>query len=305
MNVLHQLFGAMNSANLPIGGGGGLPSIYGIPIIDDIHRYFPDLLYNNNRFTSLPILMEYIRHQMTYHFNTYNRMYNEYWRNRAPDMSNSAPYRTPAFTHSAQAVPTTPIMQAMPREMQEAFDALLNPLGSNTTTRTATPILSGMNTYMDDELLLNGFSTPFRPTNNNEPPPLNRLPDAFQNIFSNLPGFGQGRPAVFMAARTYHMRPLNLDVPETDGLNPLDIERSTHIEQRIEGQCPICFDDYSGNDLRVINQCNHTFHIECIDRWFQNHNNCPMCRANVLAPPFDPNIIINNDETGYSADSGE
>ncbi len=292
MNVLHQLFGLLNASNSSTNVG----SIYGIPIIDDIHRYFPDLLYNNSRFTSLPVLMEYIRYQMSYHFNTYNRMYMEYWRNRAPDMSNSVPPH-PA-TNSAHAIPTTPIIQAMPREMQEALDALLNPLGSNATTRTATPILSGMNTYMDDEILLNGFSTPVRPTNNNEPPQINRLTSALHNIFPNLPGFGEGRPAVFMAARTYHMRPLNMDVPETAGLSPLDIERTTHIEQRAEGQCPICYDDYSGNDLRAINQCNHAFHIECIDRWFSNHNTCPMCRANVLAPPLDPNIVINNHQMG-------
>jgi hypothetical protein len=292
-NVLHQLFGALNHSATPIGP---IP-VYGVPIIDNIHNYFPDILYNNTRFTSLPALMEYLRNQMNHHFNIYNRMYMEYWRNNAPDMSNSV-----SPSRSAQAVPTTPNIQAMPREMQEALDALLNPLGSNISTRTATPVLHPMSTYMDDELLLNGFATPLQPTSNNAPPSINRLSTALNSIF---PGIGEGRPAVFMAARAYHIRPLNLNVPETDGLTPLDIQRSTHIAQRIEGQCPICYDDYSGNDLRIINTCNHAFHIECIDRWFQNHNTCPMCRANVLAPPLDHNILINNNQSEYSADIGE
>ena len=39
-------------------------ALYNDPLIDGIHRNFPDLLYNNTRFTSIQSLMEYITHEM-------------------------------------------------------------------------------------------------------------------------------------------------------------------------------------------------------------------------------------------------
>ena len=43
-------------------------------------------------------------------------------------------------------------------------------------------------------------------------------------------------------------------------------------------ECSICIDDYKiGNIIRQL-KCSHTFHQECIDKWFINNNICPNCR---------------------------
>ena len=42
--------------------------VYGIDLLDDLHNYFPALLYSNNRFTTLTQVFHYIRHQMNRHF---------------------------------------------------------------------------------------------------------------------------------------------------------------------------------------------------------------------------------------------
>ena len=43
-------------------------------------------------------------------------------------------------------------------------------------------------------------------------------------------------------------------------------------------ECSICIDDYKiGNIIRQL-KCTHTFHQECIDKWFINNNICPNCR---------------------------
>lgn len=40
--------------------------------------------------------------------------------------------------------------------------------------------------------------------------------------------------------------------------------------------CPICM---GGNESAVvITECNHIYHVDCIESWLEIINNCPMCR---------------------------
>jgi len=43
--------------------------------------------------------------------------------------------------------------------------------------------------------------------------------------------------------------------------------------------CPICLAEFvEGEKMRILPNCNHGFHVECIDKWFVSHSSCPMCR---------------------------
>lgn len=45
--------------------------------------------------------------------------------------------------------------------------------------------------------------------------------------------------------------------------------------------CVICQEDIKNNDIiREIN-CNHSFHINCIDNWFVENKKCPMCKYEI------------------------
>ena len=46
-------------------------TIYGVGLLDDIHNYFPAILYDNGRFQSLPSMMSYLRTQMNNRFNLF------------------------------------------------------------------------------------------------------------------------------------------------------------------------------------------------------------------------------------------
>ncbi|XP_074572345.1 E3 ubiquitin-protein ligase ATL23-like [Curcuma longa] len=49
--------------------------------------------------------------------------------------------------------------------------------------------------------------------------------------------------------------------------------------------CAVCLEEMEeGQAARVLPECRHAFHRECVDRWLAGHRECPLCRA-VLRPP--------------------
>ena len=60
------------------------------------------------------------------------------------------------------------------------------------------------------------------------------------------------------------------------------IERQNTILKRPyiiinENECSICLENISSN--QILLNCNHTFHKQCIDKWFLTNTNCPNCRT--------------------------
>ncbi|KAI3411619.1 uncharacterized protein J3R85_017799 [Psidium guajava] len=64
--------------------------------------------------------------------------------------------------------------------------------------------------------------------------------------------------------------------------------------------CAVCFSPLmEGDEVRVLRNCRHLYHRECLDRWVgcdpdhdrdrpddrSNHRTCPLCRAPLWAPP--------------------
>lgn len=52
-----------------------------------------------------------------------------------------------------------------------------------------------------------------------------------------------------------------------------------NVEPTEDMQCPVCLDAIT-TDAVKLNQCEHVFHRSCIERWFNNHTTCPVCRTN-------------------------
>ena len=47
--------------------------------------------------------------------------------------------------------------------------------------------------------------------------------------------------------------------------------------RHVEEACPICFDPITLNDKKIL-PCGHTFHTQCLLRWFVTGDSCPVCR---------------------------
>lgn len=86
----------------------------------------------------------------------------------------------------------------------------------------------------------------------------------------------------------------------------------TEGEENSSQECSVCLNEFQEEEkLRVIPNCSHLFHIDCIDIWLQNNANCPLCRTRVScyasfppdpvsAPSTSPdNAVVVRGETEY------
>ncbi|XP_061350700.1 E3 ubiquitin-protein ligase ATL42-like [Gastrolobium bilobum] len=54
-------------------------------------------------------------------------------------------------------------------------------------------------------------------------------------------------------------------------------------------ECIVCLSQFEDTEtLRLLPKCKHAFHMNCIDKWLENHSSCPLCRNSI-----DPEDIKN------------
>ncbi|KAL2467899.1 RING-H2 finger protein ATL8 [Forsythia ovata] len=61
---------------------------------------------------------------------------------------------------------------------------------------------------------------------------------------------------------------------------------SSSVAAAMTVDCAICLEKYAdGDEIRVLPQCGHGFHVPCIDAWLGSHSSCPSCRQILAVAP--------------------
>ncbi|KAJ8756110.1 hypothetical protein K2173_024657 [Erythroxylum novogranatense] len=82
--------------------------------------------------------------------------------------------------------------------------------------------------------------------------------------------------------------------PSVLGSLPMVILGSDEFKGGLD--CAICLSEVEqGEKARLLPQCNHGFHIDCIDMWFLSNSTCPLCRNSVAPLSPIPGFYNSND----------
>ncbi|KAI4327955.1 hypothetical protein L6164_020358 [Bauhinia variegata] len=103
---------------------------------------------------------------------------------------------------------------------------------------------------------------------------------------TGTPSTTESSVAHLIPAYKYHKK---LDVADEDGI------------------CAVCLGSFEdGEDLKILPECLHSFHVSCIDMWLYSHSNCPICRNNVThsleIPSHEPDFNSNESNRRQSLD---
>ncbi|KAG5619407.1 hypothetical protein H5410_019231 [Solanum commersonii] len=67
-------------------------------------------------------------------------------------------------------------------------------------------------------------------------------------------------------------------------------------------ECSVCLSEVcEGEKARLLPKCNHGFHVDCIDMWFQSHSTCPLCRNPVSEMSSTKSIIVESNSGAIRA----
>ncbi|KAK3206575.1 hypothetical protein Dsin_020621 [Dipteronia sinensis] len=63
-------------------------------------------------------------------------------------------------------------------------------------------------------------------------------------------------------------------------------------DNMVPTECSICLGVFEDEDkLKVLPDCNHGYHSDCLDKWLNSRSTCPLCRAS-LDVSLDEIVII-------------
>jgi len=214
-------------------------SIFHVGLLDDLHNYFPDILYNSERFRNVQDLLQYIRHQARTRCNPFEQGLREY--NNLPQnrVISPPPVQIPVVDIQTSNIPSIPAntSNVTPARIRTRIPAA--PL-----RRTA------------------GYTFAYPEYGNEDIIGINTIASLF-NLALN--------PTTMV------------DVPVVPTNQQIDLATAIlPSPTTLREPCAICQDTLEGTvPLRRINRCQHTFHQQCIDTWFQTGVTCPICRTDI------------------------
>ena len=239
-------------------------SIFNISLLDELDQFFPEVLYNSDRFHSVQDLLGYIQGQARVvrpNFETRRTLYRQYL-----DISgNPIPETQPTEPLLAETQPAEPATDLSGEEI---------------------PITPRRNRFSDMSLLNELINlaiprAPVRPyTTSSRLGNLLFTTTASSNLIFEQDDYGGFINSLF--------GPME-DVVVAPSIEQIRLATTvSKTETSMDDNCAICQEEVApDSDIRTINQCKHAFHKGCIDQWFDRSVFCPICRIDIRSEDLD------------------
>lgn len=95
-----------------------------------------------------------------------------------------------------------------------------------------------------------------------------------------------GRTFGSITSGTLVQRSGTMMISRSGSMSQEDIKKLPSYDFNLEAQksmgdqCVVCLERFKiGENCKLLPNCNHSFHGECIDLWLINNGVCPICRA--------------------------
>lgn len=239
-------------------------TLYGVGLLDDLHNYFPAILYEASEFRSVQDLLHYIQTSTRNRFDLFSFGQRAYLNSHLPAAANETPATPPrAQDLSGAEVPPAPARrrraaapEPSPASFQRSLEVFLDAIDNDIGAAQPATFHSVL---QYDNLELNAPAT-------------NLL-----NLVTMLGGYSPLPGTRIIRAQN----PLFDDVEVFPTPDQVDAS-TTRTFPLGETPCSICQDTIAINQMaRKLNFCSHMFHISCIDEWFARNVHCPVCRHDI------------------------
>lgn len=257
-------------------------TLYGVGLLDDLHNYFPGLLYEPEQFRSVAQVLMYVQRQTHRRFDLFTFGQTAYNERRAP-----LPVPVP--------VPILPTMNANPPPMNPVAPP---PISSSVSIPLVSQSLRGSSRV---SLLQQAAPSMYEQEQGQEE---EEEEEEFEQVHQMIMGMRSNGRAIPLQNNNATIQLLSalLNLPTLPSvntnsfpagfLNPVVVRPTqeqitssttlTTLETLSTENCAICQDNITAqSEQREINHCHHTFHRGCIDTWFQQNVHCPVCRHDI------------------------
>jgi len=239
--------------------------VYDVNLLDDLHNYFPALLYNQDLFQTVPDVLGYIRQRTMRRFNLFDYGRRQYEAGapmagapmaHQPMAGAPMAHQTMAHQPRAYMAPRAPMTQTAGQPVRVQPPPARAPMAATRFTSvndltTLIPLLERL-----EQLGLGA-----------QPP---------TDILPVRAGLRRGPLAGLYEDVVVHA--------SQDVINGASTE--TTLAEDLEDNCAICQDRMRQGELvRKLTACSHEFHRACIDNWLLRSSvMCPTCRHDIRQP---------------------
>jgi len=288
--------------------------LYSIPLLNDLHQWFPDILYNPGRFQTVQDLLEYIQQvanvsPYTRGLQQYAARQNQQGQHYHRQSSHShQPYAPPPATGSRRFSPygsagpagiarSDTVHRTVPFAFNNLTENTANPsTTASASTSTASSVVERRSSPVPNRTVSETTYEYTATTNVNGNPITARVRsmpistaileleegDSYGDSMSSLL---QQLLAPNILRNFFEQ---NVEVAPTQ----TQLESASTLftaEQNEDDNCAICQDSMEeGQQLRRLNHCRHTFHKSCVDTWFRTNVHCPSCRHDIREHASQP-----------------